>query len=134
MSFALLLTFGFIAVLLWVALCSRSRQRDRIQFKFLEGSPSCVSTETLKTFFGTPANFANRYIDELVDEIGPWQHYDNWDLGRFIYEWDCAEVRIRVITQSDYVACVEFLDPGDPGRFGTVVETVWERPQQNEGD
>lgn len=39
---------------------------------------------------------------------------------------DCAHLL-------DTVTCVEFLDSDDPSRFGTGVETVWERPRHDEG-
>jgi hypothetical protein len=91
-------------------------------------SANCVSAEQLRAFFREPANFANRPVDELFAALGPSHQYDDWDWGRLVYDWRHPEACFRVVTQAGRVMSVYLLEFDDTSRFGTGIETVWERP------
>jgi hypothetical protein len=85
-----------------------------------------LTGDALINYFRNPENYKLENISKIIADVGPWQSYDDWDRGRLIYEWRGSDFRIRVLTQSGCVRCVEFLDPSDSSRFATALETVWE--------
>jgi hypothetical protein len=89
-----------------------------------------LTAEALVNYFRNPDNYALQDIKKLVGDVGQWQEYDDWDWGRFVYEWRRPNLRVRVITQSDCVRCVELLAPTDISRMGSCLEIIWEHPAQ----
>jgi hypothetical protein len=127
----LLVTIAAIVVLIaWLSVRTWPKQKPRFQNS--AWSADGCSADTIRSFFRDPSNFANAHIDEVVSRIGPWKIYDDWDWGRLVYEWRGVDLRVRAVTQSGYIACVEFLDPRDESREGDVVETVWQPPVRDE--
>ncbi|MFT4247464.1 MAG: hypothetical protein QM581_05405 [Pseudomonas sp.] len=90
--------------------------------------PKPADVAELEAFFAVTSNYEGRHVDQLVSVIGPWSAYDDWDWGRVVYEWIRPGLRIRVATQAGHVRVVARLDPNDRSRFGTVVQTLLEKP------
>jgi hypothetical protein len=90
-----------------------------------------ASTERLRTFFSDPVNFRDKSIDELVQELGIWQGYDDWDWGRFFYTWRRRGFCVTVATQGSSIRYVVFANPRD--EYGSE-DMIWERPESNEAD
>lgn len=86
-----------------------------------------ASAEKLANFFRSPENFVSVPLQCIFKYIGEPSEYDDWDWGRLVYEWKDKCLRVRAVTRGGYVIAVEFLDPRDERRFGTVIETVWEQ-------
>ena len=86
-----------------------------------------VAPDHAEAFFKDSKNFVAVPLDAVVASVGPAQAYDDWDWGRCVYEWKNDCFRIRMVTRGGYASSVEFLDPKDGSRFGTVLETVWDR-------
>lgn len=85
-----------------------------------------ASETQLRAFFQDSTNFVNCSILEIESVIGPWQEYDDWDLGRFLYEWIRPTLCVRVMFSSSVVQWVEFCHPKDRSR-GKPREIIWER-------
>ena len=83
-----------------------------------------VEIEHLERFFRDPENCRGKNIDDIISVVGPWSDHDDWDWGRFIYDWQRPGLRVRVGTRSNSVRTVEFLAPEDTSRFGTVQEVI----------
>jgi hypothetical protein len=84
-----------------------------------------ASTEMLRTYFGNPDNFCDKPINKLVKELGWWQKFDDWDLGRHDYIWLRPDLRVTVGTRGDTIAFVVYGNPMD--RHG-LDELIWKRP------
>lgn len=86
-----------------------------------------TSTKLLESYFRDPTNYANRPIDDVFEHVGAPNEPDDWDWGRLVYEWRGHKLRVRVVTRGGTIICVDLLDPNDGSRFGTTIETLWER-------
>lgn len=67
-------------------------------------------------------------ISETVARIGLWDASDDWDWGRFVYEWRRPKLRMMVMTQSGSIRKIELLDPLDTSRFGTTQQCLLDEP------
>jgi hypothetical protein len=67
------------------------------------------SFELLDAYFANVESLQQRYIDDLIAQIGPWQDHADWDYGRYIYRWHTKEAIFEVSTQSGYFTGVEKL-------------------------
>lgn len=89
-----------------------------------------LDARQLEAFFRDPDSFRNgQHIRAVTDVVGDADLRDDWDWGRFIYEWVRPSFRARIYTKGDYIQWVEVLDPKLRGRFDEGVEILWEAPQ-----
>lgn len=80
----------------------------------------------LAAFFEKPSNFVGKRIPELEAALGRWSGYDDWDLGRVMYDWEAGDLVVRVRTQGGTIVCVDFYHGAGAPRFGAPTRTVWE--------
>lgn len=84
------------------------------------------SSRKLRDFFENEENFSGLSARDIAEIVGPWQEYDDWDWGRFLYEWIRPNLCVRLKYKSSTLVMVEFCDPWHRTRFGPR-EIIWER-------
>lgn len=90
-----------------------------------DSSPQKLSDSDLHAFFNNPINYIGVNIDDIIAKLGPPTGYDDWDWGRFVYDWQSLNCRYSIVTRGGYVKAVEELDARDSSRFGTTVRLIW---------
>jgi hypothetical protein len=91
------------------------------------------SIAQIEAFFRDQENFQPGIrVAAIIYSVGKYDSEDDWDLGRFVYEWRRSQFRVRVCTKSDYVIRVEVLDPGSCGRFDSEIEILWQHPTNHD--
>jgi|UniRef100_A0A7C3DPG2 predicted SpoU family rRNA methylase len=83
------------------------------------------SEETICAFFSRWDNYVELSLEDIIERIGPFTQYDDWDWGREVYDWKRPNLRIRVVMRGGYVKAVEELDPQDNSRYGTTLRVLW---------
>ena len=64
----------------------------------------------------------------MFDTLGKPVDFDDWDLGRFVYNWADKSRCVRIHLQGDTLQSAVLMDPHDTPRFGIPIEILWERP------
>jgi hypothetical protein len=80
----------------------------------------------LEVFFRDPANFQpGMRIAAIIYAVGPYDVEEDWDWGRWFYEWRRKSIRVLVKTKSAYVKGIALLDP----ESGSIIESLWQCPE-----
>jgi hypothetical protein len=86
-----------------------------------------IYPESVEHFFRNSVNFVDVPLDRIFEQVGRPLTYDDWDWGRYVYDWRTEHCRIRAITRGGFVIAVLVLDPDDSSPFATERETIWEK-------
>ena len=92
--------------------------------------PELASGEVAEIYFRGVKNLAERRIQDIFKLLGEPLDYDDWDLGRLVYDWRSAERCVRVFTKNDWVTAVHLMDPVNTPRCGEALEVLWCRPEE----
>jgi len=109
---------GALAIVFWRLATFFARSRK------IEGA----SAEVLRTYFSDSANFSDKSIEQLVQELGWWQEDDDWDFGRFFYTWIRPGFCVTVAVRSGKIHYVVFARSRD--QYGSD-DMVWQRQESN---
>ena len=90
--------------------------------------PELASAEVAEIYFRGVKNLAERPLDDVFQLLGMPVDYDDWDLGRVVYEWRSAQRCVRAHTRHDRVNAVYLVDPVDTPRFGEALEVIFDNP------
>lgn len=88
------------------------------------------SDRQLEAFFRDANNlYPGMPIAAIVHAVGPFDSWDDWDRGLWVYEWRRPTVRIRVTTASASLTEVALMDCALPSDFWVEepVEILWRK-------